>query len=125
MNLNKAATNRKKKYWLSRLAVAITVFSSSLCSAYIDTVNVKIKRISAYSLNNGNILVQTEPRHNMEGLSCTNDYWLVLAQSDPGFENTLSMLLTAQTAQIEVIVRAENNGASAFCLLSRLTTVVD
>jgi len=85
-----------------------------------DTNDVKIKLISVWTAN-GDVLIQTEPRHNISGLNCTNDYWLTLNKNEPGFQATLSMLLSAQATQKPVLVRAQGEGGE-FCRLTRVIT---
>lgn len=50
---------------------------------YKDTSNVKIKMISLWS-DDGGVLIQTNPRHSIEGLDCIDDYWLMLDKAEPG-----------------------------------------
>lgn len=92
---------------------------SAAYAASKDTNNVKVKLISVWT-SNGNILVQTNPRANILGLTCTNDYWLVLYKNDLGYQAALSMLLSAQVTQKGVSVSAEDNSGNEFCRLRRV-----
>jgi hypothetical protein len=79
----------------------------------------KVEFLSVWT-NSGDLLVQTNPKHDITDLNCTNDYWLVLDKSELGYEPTLSILLSAQVTQKTVVFRAEDvNGE--FCRLSRVT----
>ena len=100
----------------------VLFFSASANSTYKDTFNVKVDLLSAWSIS-GAVLVQTDPRPNITGLSCSNDYWLILNKVDLGYDAMFSMLLVAQTMQTPIIVRAENNGNNQFCHLSRVITL--
>lgn len=106
-------------------SVIITILfaiSTQSVAAYKDSNNVKIKLISVWS-QNGNILVQTDPKTNISGLSCTNDYWVTLDKNDLGYQATLSLLLSAQATQRDVIIRADDGFGSEFCKLTRVVTV--
>ena len=85
-----------------------------------STDNVKVTMISIMT-GTGDVIVQTTPRPNVGGLKCTSDFWLVLGGQQGGFKATLSMLLTAQAANLKVEVTAQDSG-SKFCYLKRLIT---
>ncbi len=113
------------KKWVSAILLAAGLCALEANAAYKDTIGVKVKLISSYVTNNGNVLVQTDPKPDISGLNCTDDYWLVLAKGDPGFEGALSMLLAAYSTQTNLIVRAEENTGTTFCTLSRVTLTAD
>lgn len=104
---------------ISLVFLGLFVAAMPVLAAYKDTDNAKIHLISAWS-DNGNILVQTNPKHDISGLSCTNDYWLALDKDSEGYQAILSMLLSAQASKINVKVRAQDNGTNQFCRLSRI-----
>lgn len=111
--------------FLKKIVIAAAMFMSipNSFSATKDTLNVEVSLLSVWTTANGNVLVQTNPRHSMEGLTCSNNYWLVLAKGDIGFETTLTMLLASQAKGSKVHITASDNGGSDFCLLSRVTTL--
>ncbi|SMF24239.1 hypothetical protein SAMN02745866_01571 [Alteromonadaceae bacterium Bs31] len=89
-------------------------------SEYKDTANVNIEMISVWG-STGQALVQTNPKHNIEGLKCTGDYWLTLEKTDAGYQSLLSMLIAAQVSGKIVTVRAEDdNLVESFCRLQRV-----
>ena len=88
---------------------------------YKDSSGVKIKLVSIWG-GNGNVLIQTNPNHSIDGLACTSNFWLELDLTAPGYEGMLSMLLTAQATQSTVTVRAFDDIGTGFCRLDRLIT---
>ena len=102
------------------LILAITIASFAY-GDYKDTGNVKIELVSVWT-ENGDILVQTKPKHSIQGLVCTSDYWLKLNKTAIGYEGTLSMLLSAQATQATVTVRAYDDQGTDFCRLDRVIT---
>ena len=109
------------KFKLIILILAV-VFSRFANALYKDTNNVKVKLISVWT-SSGDILVQTEPRANIEGLTCTKDYWLILEKNTEGFESTLSMLLTAQTSKQSILISAIDNADNDYCKIRRVITL--
>lgn len=104
---------------MSRILLFTIIFlTQNALAAYKDTDGVKVQLISAWA-NNGDILLQTNPRHSIEGLNCQGDYWLTLKKNSPGYEAILSMLLSAQATQKTILVRAEDSGTD-FCNLTRV-----
>jgi len=55
---------------ISILAITLASFSHA---DYNDTNNIKIELVSVWTTS-GDILVQTNPKHTIQGLSCTSDY---------------------------------------------------
>ncbi|NOX75835.1 MAG: hypothetical protein GXP17_04320 [Gammaproteobacteria bacterium] len=104
------------------IAIILFVTSAQSMAAYKDSNNVKIKLISVWS-QNGNILVQTNPRPDVSDLTCTSDYWITLDKNDPGYQATLSLLLSAQATQRGVNVRVDDSFGSQFCKLTRVITL--
>jgi len=86
-----------------------------------DSNNVKVQLVSAWA-SSGGILLQTNPKHSISGLSCTSDYWLELDKNQPGYQAILSMLLSAQATQKTITVRAVDDNSSNFCRLERVIT---
>jgi len=101
---------------ISILAITLASFSHG---DYKDTSNIKIKLISVWT-SSGDILVKTNPKHNIQGLSCTSDYWLKLSETALGYDGTLSMLLSAQATQAKVTIRAIDDQGTDFCRLDRV-----
>ena len=94
-------------------------FSTSFTSiAATKDTEAKVEFLSVWT-SNGELLVQTNPKHDITGLDCTNNYWLTLKKSEPGYEATLSILLSAQITQNNVVFRAEG-GNGEFCRLTRV-----
>lgn len=108
----------KKTVFISM--TCLSLFSGAVTASYFDSF-VKVDNISVW-VSNGDILVKTDPRPDISSLNCTNDYWLVLRKSSPGYQATLSMLLTAQTNQRTIIVRADDASGDQFCDLARVVT---
>ena len=94
--------------------IIIGILISSLASAaYKDTGNVKVQLISAWA-SEGGILLQTNPQHSIEGLSCESSYWLKLNVDQPGYSAIVSMLLSAQATQRPITVRAVDDQGTDF-----------
>lgn len=101
-----------------------TIISMPTFAGTLQTGNLVISQISAWS-DNGTIAVQTEPRHSMQGLNCTNDYWLFMEADAVGYDAIVALLINAQATQIPVIVEANDEIGGDFCRLSRLTLQKD
>ncbi len=101
----------------------IYVLLSTLCfpvfADYKETSNLQISQISAWG-SSGELLIQTNPKHSIEGLGCTSNYWLKLRKTDDGYQAMLSMLMTAQIAKTSVLVRAIDDVGTDFCRLDRV-----
>ena len=102
---------------ISILAITLASFSHA---DYNDTNNIKIELVSVWTTS-GDILVQTNPKHTIQGLSCTSDYQLKLSETAVGYDGTLSMLLSAQATQATVTVRAYDDQGTDFCKLGGLS----
>lgn len=111
----KSITKLKFSY-IFLLSIALPVLGASK-----ETSNVKVEMLSVWT-NSGDILVQTSPKPDISGLTCTNDYWLMLDKVELGHQEVLSMLLSAQISKIKLTVRAEDNNGHEFCRLSRIIT---
>jgi len=105
------------------LKIVVTLICFSLphvvLADFKDTSNVTVALISVWT-NNGDVLVQTNPRPDISGLTCTNDYWLRLNKSEVGFDATLAMLLSAHAAKHNISVSAQDNDGDDFCRLRRV-----
>ncbi len=103
------------------LLVFISILPSLVFAANRDTANTYVKQISVWG-HSGGVLIQMNPRPNIEGLGCTDDYWLRLNKSDEGYETMLSMLIAAQVTNKPILVRAEDDGDSTqpYCRLQRI-----
>ena len=60
--------------YFTLLAVFFSSFSNA---AYKDSLSLTVEQISVWG-SSGHLLVQTKPRHNLEGLNCDSDFWLKL-----------------------------------------------
>lgn len=94
------------------------LWGSAAVANTLDSSGLTIKLLSVWA-DDGGVLVQTEPKHSIEGLSCTGDYWLRLSKDAAGYEALLSVLLSAQATQSKITVRAGESG-SEFCNLERV-----
>ena len=100
--------------------ISVCMFAFSAHAAYRDSSGRYVKQISVWG-HTGHVLVQMEPRHDIEGLQCTDDYWLVLNKTDEGYETMLSMLIAAQIADKPILVRAEDDRRDqSYCRLQRI-----
>ena len=108
---------------MKKLIYIFIFISASSIANNKDTHNSYVNQISVWG-NSGDILIQMEPRPNIEGLSCTDDYWLRLRKNDEGFESMLSLLIASQMANKAISVRAEddNAGSQSYCRLQRVIT---
>ena len=101
----------------------IYVLLSTLCfpvfADYKETSNLQISQISAWG-SSGDILIQTNPKHSIDSLGCTSNYWLKLRKIDDGYQAMLSMLMAAQIAKTSVLVRAIDDSGTDFCRLERV-----
>ncbi len=104
--------------------LSMMFLSHAAMAAYKDTSNVTIQLISVWT-SSGDILVQTNPKPDITGLTCTNDYWLTLDKDDLGYQATLSMLLSAQATQRKVNISAQDNNGDQFCKLRRVITLAN
>ena len=101
--------------------LVVSGFTPLALAASAVTHDVKIELISV-DPSTGNLLIQTNPRHSIEGLSCTNTYWITLARSATGYDSVLSMLLSSQRAGSMVTVQAGDDNGYELCKLERLIT---
>ena len=106
---------------LVRFLAMVFVLLSSSANAAVATPSLKVALLSVTG-SDGNILLQTSPRHSISGLGCTSDFWSVLPKSDPGYEAMLSQLLAAQAAQLDVSITVDTFGDGRFCRLTRVVT---
>lgn len=100
------------------LFVIIFLFVPLASASAKDTSGLTVKLLSVWA-SDGGVLVQTEPKHSIEGLNCTDNYWLQLSKQAVGYDAILSMLLSAQVTQAKVTVRAGDSGKK-FCVLERV-----
>ena len=101
---------------ISILAITLASFSHA---DYNDTNNITIELISVWTTS-GDILVQTKPKHNIQGLGCSSDFWLKLNKTAGGYDGTLSILLSAQATQSKVIIRDYDDQGTDLCRLDRV-----
>ncbi len=100
--------------------ILLCALSCSVLAAYKDSPNRYIKEISVWG-HSGDVLIQTYPRHDIEGVQCTDDYWIRLNKADEGFQTMMSMLIAAQMADKPVLIRAEDDGSNQpYCRLQRV-----
>lgn len=104
-----------------KLILLSLLFSVPVYAAHVDSSNVKVQLISVWA-SSGDVLLQTNPRHNITGLGCGNDFWLVLDKDQPGYDGILSLLLSAQAQQTNITVRAVDDSGPGFCRLERVVT---
>lgn len=104
----------KKLLGLSFLMLSLGAFAG-----HKDSHDLQVEQISVWG-DSGDLLVQTSPKHNIEGLSCSSDYWLKLHRSDEGYEALSSMLIAAQMAGTTITVRAVDDAGTDFCRLQRV-----
>ena len=91
---------------------------------YQDSSNRTVKLVSVW-VASGDVLVQALPRPDIDRLRCTSDHWLMLDDSERGFDTALAMLLTAQASKAKVLLRADDDIVSSdgrFCRLTRVIT---
>ncbi len=98
----------------------IVLFGSVAHAGSVQSNDLQVTIVSAYS-DGRSILVQTEPRPDITGLTCNNNFWLVLEGSELGFDTIVSFILTAHATGKRVQITAEDNGGSDFCKLTRIT----
>ena len=101
------------------LVMALLLFAFSAHAGHLESHDLKVTLLSAWA-SDGGVLVQTTPRHSIDGLSCTNTYWLELDISQPGYNSLLSMVLAAQTSQTAISVRVADDNNSESCRLERV-----
>lgn len=94
-------------------------FSTSVFAGYQDSHNLTVEQISVWG-SSGQLLVQTKPKHSIEGLGCSSDYWL--KKTDEGYDALLSILLAAQMAKKTITVRAVDDAGTDFYRLERVIT---
>lgn len=100
--------------------IFLCTLSCSALAASKDSPNRYVQQISVWG-HSGDVLVQTYPRHDIEGVQCTDDYWIRLNKSDEGFKIMLSMLIAAQMADKPILIRAEDDGIDQpYCRLQRI-----
>jgi hypothetical protein len=104
---------------VNSLVVLSLLLPFTALAARVDTSDVVVKLVSV-DIVSGIVLVQTHPRPNISGLSCTNNFWLRLPHGDNGSNAALSILLTTKATEMKVIVTAEDNDGSEYCKLSRI-----
>ncbi len=119
---NLANMSIKERFKMKNIIVLFCVFLSSYASAaYKDTHNVTVSQISAWG-SSGNVLIQTNPKANIDGLNCGSDYWLKLNKSDEGYQTLISLLLATQMSGKKITVRAVDDSGTDYCRLERVIT---
>lgn len=91
---------------------------ASLNAAYVDSNNREVKLISVMA--NKFTLIQTEPRHSIENMNCTNDYWAILDYTRAGYNEMLSLLISAKVSKSKVTIRVTDDMTSEFCRIERI-----
>lgn len=114
------------KYWIFFLISILPISSFAIVQfEEKQTQNVFVSEISIrHNSVNGasDVLVQTEPRHSIEGLSCASDYWMILTPDDVGHEIMVTLLKNAQKLQLPVTVNVIDDTSPDFCRLNRVIT---
>lgn len=112
-----------KKGNLMRKAILIVAIfcCSNAIGAVQSTSDLFVELISVF--NSGTIYVQTNPRHDLTGLTCTSDFWLELpAVGTAPHDAMLATLLAAHHSGAKVIITADDSGGGQFCRLDRVTS---
>ena len=89
-----------------------------------DTGQVIIDRISVYD-QNGATMIHIEPKHIIEGTTCTTDFWIQLNRHDPNFQTMLSVILSAQATRTPADITVTDEFGTPNCYLSRITLRYD
>lgn len=96
-----------------------SIFTAPTTAGDLLTKDLKVKLISIEE-NTGNILVQFHPRHSINGLACTDDYWASLSKNSLVHQEMLSVLLTAYASQKPMNITVSDDPQSTFCKLKRI-----
>ena len=96
------------------LPVSVSASVNTLSSVEVDTISV--------STGDGLMYVSFSSALDISGLSCTNSNSLILDVSKPGYQATLSLLLSAQARGVKVKVKVNDDDGTAgtYCRLSRI-----
>ena len=109
---------------MNKILLMITLFSCLVEAAQKDTAQVIIDRISVYD-QNGATMIHTEPKHIIEGTTCTTDFWIQLNRDDPNFQTMLSVILSAQATRTPADITVTDEFGTPNCYLSRITLRYD
>ncbi len=74
---------------------------------------------------NGATMIHTEPKHDIDGVSCTGDFWIQLNKDDPNFQTMLSVILSAQATRTPADITVTDEFGTPNCYLSRITLRYD
>lgn len=100
----------------------VLLVSSGVFAEWKDSSSVSVELISVWG-KTGDALIQTNPKATITDLKCTDNYWLTLDKTDPGFQSIMAMLLAAQMSGKTITVRAEDDGVTkSYCRLARVIT---
>lgn len=105
---------------MKKLLLLFALFSCVVGATQEDTAQVKIDRITVYD-QNGAAMIHTEPKHSIEGTTCTGDFWVQLKKDDPNFQIMLSVILSAQATRTWVDITVTDEYGEPNCFLSRIT----
>ena len=100
----------------------LLLVSSASFSAGKNLTNLKVQMLSAHD-HVALILVQTNPRPDLSGLSCTSDFWLTLAKNTENYEEIYSMLLAASVSQQNLFIGIEDVAGEEACRIRRVAIV--
>lgn len=102
------------------LIIVTACFSINAFAGNTLKSNVKITKIDAVTYG-GDIKIQTTPRHDIGGLMCTSDFWLILKANSNNYEALFSLALSAKFNDATVSIGADDtNLTGVFCEFSRL-----
>lgn len=100
------------------------LLSSKVYATQETTEKVTIDRVTVYD-QNGAVMIHTEPRHSIEGTTCTGDFWIRLDTTDPNYQTMLSLILSAQASRASTDVTVTDEFGETNCYLSRITLRYD
>ena len=106
-----------KRFIASFLLCAATCLPAM--AGEVQTQDVAVKYVSVMAVD-GQVHVQTLPRHTISSLSCTSNFWAILDKSASGYAEILATVKDAQLDTRPIDITVDDNTSSQFCRITRV-----
>lgn len=100
--------------------ILLCLISGIIQAAEKSTADVRVSLISAWN-DTGEMLIQTSPNHDISGLNCTSNFWMIQYPYQAGYDVSYDLLLEAYRSQRLVTVTVNDENSGDFCKLTRVT----
>lgn len=88
-------------------------------AAEVQTQDVAVKYVSVMAVD-GQVLVQTLPRHSITGLACTSNFWATLDKSASGYGELLASMKDALLDTRSIDITVDDDTSGQFCKITRV-----